>query len=282
MGPCRPRCDIDFGLQDWLHPGDSSYAVGSPALLLKIVAISPPGLIVKSLEANATSRRVADVFQSSLDGSSRVARCIGTPPVNRTVEESCIAWEVVLGVGHLDVGQETRPMAHVEKPAAHDVTRRSHLAGIDVGFWQVATAQKLGDLERIDLVVLGLAAVDGLHVEGMPEDEADTLRGAEVGEPVPAEHAFHGDGEVFAIGLEQSKERCWLGGYVAVDQGFALTIDDADVHGSGVQVDSAVVPVLLVVESHARPPFALVNDYPPAYRVGALGRGASNRVQSLL
>jgi hypothetical protein len=43
---------------------------------------------------------------------------------------------------------------------------------------------------RVDLVIFGLAAMDGLHVEGMTEDERALFLGAPVGEPVPGDHAF--------------------------------------------------------------------------------------------
>lgn len=50
----------------------------------------------------------------------------------------------------------------------------------------------------IDLVVLGLAAVDGRHVERMAEHEVNLLGGAEVSEPIPARDALHSDDEVAA------------------------------------------------------------------------------------
>ena len=46
-------------------------------------------------------------------------------------------------------------------------------------------------------VVLGFGAVNGLHVEGVAEDEGDAFAGAEVCEPVPGEHALDGHDEVF-------------------------------------------------------------------------------------
>jgi hypothetical protein len=51
----------------------------------------------------------------------------------------------------------------------------------------------------IDPVVLGFAAVDGFHIEGVPQDEPDAFGGAEIGEPVPGEHALHGGDEPFAV-----------------------------------------------------------------------------------
>jgi hypothetical protein len=50
-----------------------------------------------------------------------------------------------------------------------------------------------------DLVVLGLAAVNRLHVQRMAEHESNALGLAEIGKPVPGEHAFAGDDEPVAI-----------------------------------------------------------------------------------
>ena len=46
---------------------------------------------------------------------------------------------------------------------------------------------------RVDRVMCGLAAMDGLHGEGMTEDDRDRCIGAEVGEPVPGEQACDRD-----------------------------------------------------------------------------------------
>ena len=52
---------------------------------------------------------------------------------------------------------------------------------------------EVGQAGGIDAVVLGLAAVDGLHVVGVADQEGELLLGAEVGEPVPGEHALDAD-----------------------------------------------------------------------------------------
>jgi hypothetical protein len=64
------------------------------------------------------------------------------------------------------------------------VTGGAHGLGIDVGLGQHAAAQQHGDLARVDAIVLGLAAVDRLHIQRLAEDEGDALLGAQIGEPV--------------------------------------------------------------------------------------------------
>lgn len=76
------------------------------------------------------------------------------------------------------------------------------------------------------------------------------LPGAQVGQPVPGEDALDGDDEVLTVGGDHLEESLRPGLYVAVDEDFAGLVQDADVHGSGVQVDAAVVAVLLGVKSH--------------------------------
>jgi len=107
----------------------------------------------------------------------------------------------------------------------------------------------------VDPIVLGFAAVNGLHVEGMAEDERDVLPGAEIGEPVPAEDALGGDDQVVAVGLDGLEEEIGIAAQVAVQELLAaLVVEDAEVHRSSVQVDAAVVSMTAGVETHGSPP----------------------------
>ncbi len=90
-----------------------------------------------------------------------------------------------------------------------------------------AAAEQAGDLAGVDLVVLGLAAVDGLHVQGVAEDEGDALVLAEVGEPVPGEHALAADDEAVAEGRDGVEEGVGLGGQIAVSKTVvAVVVED--------------------------------------------------------
>ena len=83
-----------------------------------------------------------------------------------------------------------------------------------------------------------------------PEDEADTFGGAEIGEPVPGEHALDGNDEFFVVRGDSFEKRLRRGPEVLVQPDLAGLVEDADVHRAGVEVDAAVVPVLLGVEAH--------------------------------
>src|SRR5262249_13022798 len=134
--------------------------------------------------------------------------------------------------------------------AAEQVACGAHAGRVDVGDRDVAAAEQAGDLAGVDLIVLALAAVNGFHVQGGPQDEGDVLLGAEVGQPVPAEGALDGNGEVVAEGGDGLEEALRFGGQVAVEDDLAGLIEDAQVHGSGVQIDAAVESVLMIVEAH--------------------------------
>jgi hypothetical protein len=82
------------------------------------------------------------------------------------------------------------------------------------------------------------------------EDEGDALFGAEVGEPVPGEHALAGNGVAVAEGIDSSAEGVGGGGDGLGEDGLAGSLENVQGQGSGVQIDAAIESVLLVVESH--------------------------------
>jgi hypothetical protein len=117
-----------------------------------------------------------------------------------------------------------------------------------------ASLEQLGDLQRVDAVVLGLAAVDGAHVQGVAEDERDVLTRAEIGHPVPGEHALDADDQVLAVGCQGVEQDRRVGREIAMQDDLVVPVEHAEVHRTGVQVDAAGVPVGLGVESHPLPP----------------------------
>jgi hypothetical protein len=88
--------------------------------------------------------------------------------------------------------------------------------GVGVGKWEGAAAEQPGDLAGVDAVVLGLAAADGLHVQGVADHEGDALLPAQVGQPVPDEHALDADDQVVAEGERAlSKGSGWLARFLS-------------------------------------------------------------------
>jgi hypothetical protein len=82
--------------------------------------------------------------------------------------------------------------------------------------------------------------MDRFHVECMSKNKRDRFPVAKIGKPVPDEQAFDGDDNVFPVRLD-GPEKGFRGGFeVFVKHGIALLIQNADVHGSGVQIDTAI------------------------------------------
>jgi hypothetical protein len=147
--------------------------------------------------------------------------------------------------------EEGRPLPHQVGAAAQQVAGFAHALGVDRGEREVAAAQQAGDLVGVDLVVLGLGAVDELQVQGVTQCEGDVLFRAAIGEPIPGEHAFGAADEVVAEGGDGFEEGLGSGGDVGVEGAGAGLVEDAQVQRPGVQVAAAGESVCLVVIAHA-------------------------------
>jgi hypothetical protein len=96
----------------------------------------------------------------------------------------------------------------------------------------------------IDLVVLGLTAVNGFQVQGMAEDEGNPRLGTEVREPVPREDTFDRDHEILAVGRNDLEQGVWAGLHITLPHDLPVSVQDADVHGPGMQGNATVEFVL--------------------------------------
>lgn len=123
------------------------------------------------------------------------------------------------------MGEEFGPLAHEVHPTPQEIAGGTHVCGIDVGDGDQAAAEEGGDL-------VGVKAL------------------TEVGEPVPGEHALGGHGDILAVGSDDPEERLRTGAEVLVDLDVSGLVEDTEVEGAGVEIDTAVVPVLLGVGSH--------------------------------
>jgi hypothetical protein len=110
--------------------------------------------------------------------------------------------------------------------------------------------------------------MNGLHVESVAQDEGDTFSGAQVSDPVPGEDAFDGDGDVVTVGCDSSEEWFRLSGDVSVKYDLPVLVENAEVHGSSVEIDTTIVTVVLGVESHEASSF--LGIHMPAYPVSTL------------
>lgn len=105
--------------------------------------------------------------------------------------------------------------------------------------WERPTIEQRGDLGRFDTVVLCLGSVNRLHVEGVPQDEGYPCVTAQIGQPVPGEHAFDTDDHVAREGFDSLEKDGRIGSKIAMKDCVALPVEDTDVDRPGVQVDAA-------------------------------------------
>ena len=93
--------------------------------------------------------------------------------------------EVVLTIGILDMGQELGPFAREMQPAPEQVSGGTPLSRIDRGLREHAAAEQHSNRVGVDRIVLGLAPMNGFHVQGVAQDEGNPLLRAKVREPGP-------------------------------------------------------------------------------------------------
>jgi hypothetical protein len=98
-----------------------------------------------------------------------------------------------------NMGQPLRSLAHQMQAAPQQVAGGTHRGRIRRGLRQHAAPQSHGNLLGVETIMLGLAAVDRLHLLGVSQHQRQTLLDAQVGKPVPRKHAFHGHHEILAI-----------------------------------------------------------------------------------
>ncbi len=102
----------------------------------------------------------------------------------------------------------------------------------------------------VDLVIFGLSAVDGFHIERVTQDEGEVFSSAGISEPIPGKHAFNCDYDILMVRSNELQESLGIRRQVAMYENVAFAVQDADVHRSCVKVYSAVILMLLGVESH--------------------------------
>jgi hypothetical protein len=194
--------------------------------------------------------RELDVGGNALE-NGRVGEFLGDPfSVASIVDARLWSRKIVLMVGVLDVGEEATSLPNELEASPEKISSGAHLGRVDVSLGNHASPEEGCDLEGVDAVVLGFASVDGFHIESVTENEVDAFPCAEVGEPVPGEHALHRDGEVVAEGGDCLQEDLGVRREVPMNEDLSFLVEHADVHVPRVQVDATVVLVGYVVESH--------------------------------
>jgi len=96
--------------------------------------------------------------------------------------------------------------------------------------------------------------MDGFHIESVAEDEGDILIGAKIGEPIPGEEAFDANDDIAAKWFDGGEKFIRIGFDVFFETDFAGLIENAEKHGAGMEINTAIIFVLFGVESHFKGP----------------------------
>jgi hypothetical protein len=105
-------------------------------------------------------------------------------------------------------------------------------------------------LLRIDAVIVGFAAVDGLHREGMAEDAGDTFARTPISHPIPRAHTFDCPHQSITLRRNALEEGLGTGLDVLMHQDLPSVVEDANRHRPGGEIDPTVCLLLLGGESH--------------------------------
>jgi hypothetical protein len=92
--------------------------------------------------------------------------------------------------------------------------------------------------------------MDGFHIEGVTEDEGDISLCAEISDPVPGEDAFNGNNDIFPVSFDGFKKDLRIRSDISLKYDVSSLVDDAEVHGLCMEIDSTVVLMLFRVEIH--------------------------------
>jgi|GEM_PF-1618843 len=122
---------------------------------------------------------------------------------------------------------------------SHQIPGSPHLGWIDVGHREVTAANQSGNLQRVNPVILGFDAVNRLDVKGVTQHKVDPFLFAYIGQPVPAENALHANNDIAPKRFNGLKKSVGLAGNVFVIDLFSIFVQNANIHGSCVQIDFA-------------------------------------------
>ena len=169
--------------------------------------------------------------------------------------------QVVLICRILDVSQKFGSLAGEIHSSPEQIACGAHFGRIDISYWEHSTSGEDSDLVGIDSIVLRLSTVNGFHIECMTKDESDTFFLAQISNPIPGESTFDGDNKILPVLFDRLQEYLPVSFDVSMQEHLPLLVNNAQIHGFRVQVDSAIVFVLFSVESHSVPPCVVVGTF---------------------
>jgi len=113
-----------------------------------------------------------------------------------------------------------------------------------------ATAEEDGDVLRVARLVCGCATVQGFPRARRPQDAREPVVSPQGGQPGPGKQTGGGQDDLPTGGRQGLEQRCWGRGPVSGSPCFTGWVEDADVHGAGLESDPTVKRVLCRGEAH--------------------------------
>jgi hypothetical protein len=202
------------------------------------------------------------------DGEGRWHR--GSGPARSAPSAGGVVRDLLADLGHVGVplgmlpmGQKFRAFAPQVGAAPQEGPSGPPLGRGDRGLGEQAAAPESGNLWGIARVVFGRAAMEGLHREGVAEDNGKVVCGTQGGEPLPGAETLDGHHQLVTRGGEGREKRCRGRLHMAVQQDFPRVAQDADGHGAGMEVNATGKWVLVGGESHEVSSFLVHLSFSP-------------------
>jgi hypothetical protein len=146
---------------------------------------------------------------------------------------------VVWALGRLHVRYKLRACAHQRRTTPPEVRGGAHLGGVDIGVREHPAAPQGSNVVRIDLIMCGLAALDGVHGEGVTQDHGHPLFRTQGSPPGPGDETLDRHHEALTRGRHGLEEGVRCGLHVAVHQDCPVTVHETDVQAPGMPVNTA-------------------------------------------
>jgi len=108
----------------------------------------------------------------------------------------------------------------------------------------------------------------------MPEDKRQPLPSAQVSKPIPGEDACDADDQILPRGRNRLEKGVGSRWHIPVHEDLSILVQDAEVHGAGMQVNATIKFVLFGGESPEVSSSFASDSFPlSAYHRGMLRRG---------
>jgi hypothetical protein len=143
-----------------------------------------------------------------------------------------IAGRLVLPVGRLHVGQELGALTGQRSATPGHVADHPPLSGLDACLREPPATPQNVEVQGVERVVWGRAAVESVHRPRVPEDQGPLRMGPEVGEPVPGKEAFDRDYQIRPIGRNDREPGLRPGFHGVMPQDLAVLAEDTPVHAA--------------------------------------------------